>query len=162
MTGRLTATPAAREAIRGLRAARGPIMFVQSGGCCAGSVPMCFPDGEFAVGPADTLLGEIDGCPFYIDTRLDAAWGTQQFVIDVAPGEPEGFSLAAGEDLHFVTRSTTCTPTAEPATVSHVAADKAEGTQSEDGELFGSVDPSSASVLHTYPADRRADVRHPP
>src|SRR6202035_4845207 len=103
---RIIATPAAREAIRLLRAARGgPVMFVQSGGCCAGSTPMCFPVGEFLVGDIDVLLGEIDGCPFYIDKRLDEAWHEEQFLLDVAPGEPEDFSLPAGDNLHFVTRS---------------------------------------------------------
>ncbi len=106
---RVTSTVAAREAIRRLRAARGaPVMFVQSGGCCAGSTPMCFPAGEFVVGDNDTLLGEIDGCPFYIDKRLDAAWHQDQFVLDVAPGEAEGFSLAAGEGLRFVITSAAC------------------------------------------------------
>lgn len=104
---RITATAAARQAIAGLCAARGaPVMFVQSGGCCAGSAPMCFPDGEFLVGPGDVLLGEIEGCPFYIDRGLDAAWCEASFVLDVEPGPPEGFSLAAGDNLHFVTRST--------------------------------------------------------
>jgi uncharacterized protein (DUF779 family) len=106
---RITATPAAREAIRRLRAARGePVMFVQSGGCCAGSVPMCYPLGEFIVGTVDVLLGEIDGCPFYIDKRLDAAWHQDVFVLDVAEGEPEDFSLGAGQNLHFVTTSDAC------------------------------------------------------
>ena len=106
---RVIATPAAREAIRALRAALGgPVMFVQSGGCCAGSTPMCFPDGEFLVGANDTLLGAVDGCPFYIDSRLDDAWGNDEFVLDVEPGEPEGFSLGAGDGRHFVTRSSTC------------------------------------------------------
>ena len=106
---RITATPAAREAISRLRASRGgPVMFVQSGGCCAGSTPMCFPMGEFVVGDIDVLLGDIDDCPFYIDRRLDQAWNQDQFLLDVAVGEPEDFSLAAGEDLHFVTRSAVC------------------------------------------------------
>jgi uncharacterized protein (DUF779 family) len=106
---RITATPAARSAIATLRAALGgQVMFVQSGGCCAGSTPMCFPDGEFLVGSGDVLLGEIDGCPFYIDAQLDEAWGHDEFVLDVAAGEPEGFSLAAGDDRHFVTRSSSC------------------------------------------------------
>jgi len=106
---RITATPAAREAIAALCADQGaPVMFVQSGGCCAGSVPMCYPIGEFLVGPVDILLGEIDGCPFYIDTRLDEAWNQDEFVLDVADGEPEGFSLGAGEDRHFVTTSSAC------------------------------------------------------
>ena len=106
---RIIATPAAREAIRLLRAAGGgPVMFVQSGGCCAGSTPMCFPVGEFLIGDIDILLGEIDGCPFYIDKRLDQAWHQDQFLLDVALGEPEDFSLPAGESLHFVTRSPSC------------------------------------------------------
>jgi uncharacterized protein (DUF779 family) len=113
---RITATPAAREAIRLLRAARGgPVMFVQSAGCCAGSTPMCFPVGEFLIGDIDVLLGEIDGCPFYIDKRLDQAWHQEQFLLDVAPGEPEDFSLPAGDNnLHFVTRSPTCVSPSAP------------------------------------------------
>jgi uncharacterized protein (DUF779 family) len=112
---RITATPAAREAIRLLRAARGgPVMFIQSGGCCAGSTPMCFPVGEFLIGDIDVLLGEIDGCPFYIDKRLDQAWHQEQFLLDVAQGEPEDFSLAAGDNLHFVTRSPACVSPSAP------------------------------------------------
>jgi uncharacterized protein (DUF779 family) len=83
-------------------------MFVQPGGCCAGSVPMCYPDGEFVTGATDTLLGDIDGCPFCIDAGLDAAWHHQDFILDVAPGEVEGFSLPAGPGRHFVTRTTSC------------------------------------------------------
>ena len=106
---RITATPAAHEAITALRAARGgPVMFVQSGGCCAGSTPMCYPLGEFILGDVDLLLGHVDGCPFYIDKRLDEAWHQEQFLLGVAVGEPEGFSLAAGENLHFVTLSPVC------------------------------------------------------
>jgi uncharacterized protein (DUF779 family) len=83
----------------------GPVMFVQSGGCCAGSTPMCFPAGEFLISDGDVPLGEIHGNPFYIDARLDDAWGHRHFVIDIEPGAPEGFSLPAGKGLHFVTRS---------------------------------------------------------
>lgn len=112
---RITATAAARQAVTRLRADRGaPVMFVQSGGCCAGSTPMCYPAGEFLVGDVDRLLGEIDGCPFYIDRRLDQAWGEQQFLLDVADGEPEGFSLAAGPGQHFVVRSSACTTDPKP------------------------------------------------
>ncbi len=101
---RITATPAACSAIRQLRAALGRnVMFVQSAGCCAGSTPMCFADGEFIVGSTDELLGQVEGCPFYIDRRLDQAWGCDRFVLDVRPGDPEGFSLGAGAGLHFVT-----------------------------------------------------------
>ena len=102
LTARVTATPAARDAITALRAAHGPVMFVQSGGCCGGSVPMCFPAGEFLVGGTDTLLGEIDGAAFYIDTRLDEAWGHAGYVLDIEDGEPEGLSLPAGPHHHLV------------------------------------------------------------
>ena len=74
---RVTATPAARQAIAGLRARGGPLMFVQSAGCCGGSAPMCFRRGEFLLGAADVLLGEVEGCPFYIDRQLDCAWAGQ-------------------------------------------------------------------------------------
>ena len=111
---RITATPAAREAIIRLSARRGgPVMFVQSGGCCAGSTPMCYPLGEFLVGDIDVLLGDIEGAPFYIDRRLDEAWHQDQFLLDVAVGEPGGFSLPAGDNLYFVTLSPAC---ATPAT----------------------------------------------
>ena len=114
-TTRITATPAAREAVSALRAARGaPVMFVQSGGCCAGSTPMCFADGEFITGDVDILLGDIDGSPFYIDKRLDEAWHQDVFLLDVAEGEPEDFSLAAGDNLHFVTLSPACATPGAP------------------------------------------------
>ena len=114
-TTRITATPAARKAINALRATRGaPVMVVQSGGCCAGSTPMCFPIGEFITGDVDLLLGDIDGSPFYIDKRLDEAWHQDVFLLDVAEGAPEDFSLAAGDNLHFVTLSPACAPPSVP------------------------------------------------
>jgi len=84
-------------------------MFVQSAGCCAGSVPMCFPAGEYVVGAVDLLLGEIEDCPFYIDARIYQSWDHPQLVLDIAPGDPEGFSLGPGGGLHFVTREDACT-----------------------------------------------------
>jgi len=96
----VVATPAALEAIARL-VARGPVMFFQSGGCCDGSLPMCF----------------ADGAPFYIDHRQYEAWKHTQLILDVGDGEPEGFSLAAGPDGHFITRSRVCSspPAAPPA-----------------------------------------------
>ena len=105
---RVVATPAALEAIERLQSARGPIMFFQSGGCCDGSVPMCFDDGELVIGDRDLLIGRVGGCPFYIDARQFEAWKASTLTLDVGAGAPEGFSLAAGEDEHFVTRSTVC------------------------------------------------------
>jgi uncharacterized protein (DUF779 family) len=106
------ATKAARLAVRRLRAVRGPLMFVQSAGCCGGSAPMCFPRGEYLTGPGDLLLGSVEGCPFYIDRRLYEAWHPGRLVLDVEPGSPEGFSLAAGDGLHFVTRTAGVEPRA--------------------------------------------------
>ncbi|MGZ4435134.1 MAG: DUF779 domain-containing protein [Trebonia sp.] len=99
------ATEAARLAVRRLRAVRGPLMFVQSAGCCGGSAPMCFPRGEYLTGLGDLLLGQIEGCPFYIDRHLYEAWHPGRLVLDVEPGSLEGFSLEAGDGLHFVTRT---------------------------------------------------------
>ncbi len=102
---RVVATPAALEAIAQLVAERGPVMFFQSGGCCDGSMPMCFADREFVIGSHDVLLGEVGGSPFYIDARQFKVWKHTQLILDVSIGEPEGFSLAAGVDRHFIIRS---------------------------------------------------------
>ena len=103
--GRITATEAARQAIRHLTDTRGaPVMFVQFADRGAGSTPMCYPEHEFPVRPGDVLLGEIEGSPFYIDRRLDQAWGQDAVLLDVASGGPAGFSLPAGLGGHFVTR----------------------------------------------------------
>jgi uncharacterized protein (DUF779 family) len=99
--GQVVATPAARRAISDL-CRQGQVMFVQSGGCCGGTAPMCFRLGEFITGVMDVLLGEIDGCPFYMDERLYQAWGEPSLVLDVEPGFAEGFSLAASAGQHFV------------------------------------------------------------
>ena len=109
---RVVATEAARQAVYRLRAVRGPLMFVQSAGCCGGSAPMCLPAGEYLTGPGDVLLGRIAGCPFYMDARQYRAWHPELLILDVEPGTPEGFSLAAGEGLHFVTRTQAAEPPA--------------------------------------------------
>ena len=71
------------------------------GGCCDGSSPMCFPDGELLLGPNDLLLGEVDGTPFYVDAELYQRWNRPAFVLDVAPGAGSGLSLEGAHDLHF-------------------------------------------------------------
>jgi len=99
----VVATETAIAEIRRLRAEHGPLMFFLSGGCCDGSSPMCFPDGELLLGPHDLLLGEVDGCPFHIDADQYARWNRPAFVLDVAPGAGSGMSLEGVHDLHFVT-----------------------------------------------------------
>jgi uncharacterized protein (DUF779 family) len=102
------ATAAAVEALADLVSNGGPVMFFQSGGCCDGSLPMCFRQGEFVIGDHDVLLGTIDGSPFYIDHRQYEVWKGTRLTLDVGEGEPEGFSLGAGRERHFIVRSRVC------------------------------------------------------
>jgi hypothetical protein len=99
----VTATTAALDAIDRLGAAHGPLAFFQSGGCCDGSSPICLRLGELPVGAGDVLLGELAGAPFYVDADMYERWGRPDFVVDVAPGAPEGFSLGPA-DGHFLLR----------------------------------------------------------
>ena len=115
---RVVATPAALRAIAQLTEDRGPVMFFQSGGCCDGSLPICFDDWELKTGLHDVKLGEVGGCPFYIDARQHRAWQHTQLILDVGAGDPEGFSVAAGEGFHFITRSRVFPSTGAPATPS--------------------------------------------
>ncbi len=107
---RVMATPEAVEAIARVTAEHGPVLFFQSGGCCDGSLPMCFAKSEFRIGSHDVLLGDLAGAPFYIDSRQFERWRHTQLILDLGPGDPEGFSLAAGDGLHFVVRSRVFTP----------------------------------------------------
>jgi uncharacterized protein (DUF779 family) len=98
----VVASPAAHKAITTLRHARGPVMFVQSAGHPGTTAPMCVPAGKVRTGGPDVLLGEIDGCPFYIDAALYEGWHRPRLVLDVEPGLAEGFSLPAAPGMHFV------------------------------------------------------------
>ncbi len=101
----VTATPAALSLIEQLRAEHGPLMFYQSGGCCEGSAPMCFPQGEFRIGSRDVKLGEIGGAPFYMSPQQFEYWKHTQLIIDVIPGFGAAFSLEGPGGLQFHTRS---------------------------------------------------------
>jgi len=104
---RVTATPEALAVIERLRAAHGPLAFFQSGGCCDGTAPMCFGEDDMPPGANDVKLGTIGGAPFYIDGEQDERWGRPSFLIDVADGPAESFSLEGLEGVHFVTRTET-------------------------------------------------------
>ncbi|OZI31917.1 acetaldehyde dehydrogenase [Bordetella genomosp. 10] len=106
--GKVTATPAALAFIAELTAEYGPIMFHQSGGCCDGSSPMCYPQGEFLLADHDVLLGEIGGAPFYIGGAQYEAWKHTDLIIDVVPGRGGMFSLDNGREKRFLTRSSIC------------------------------------------------------
>jgi uncharacterized protein (DUF779 family) len=102
---RVSATDAALQMIAELRARHGPLLFFQSGGCCDGSAPMCYPLGEFAVSDSDVLLGELDGTPFYMGMEQFAYWEHTQLIIDVVQGNGGMFSLDNGTGRRFLTRS---------------------------------------------------------
>ena len=104
-TRKVIATPAAIQLIDRLKAKYGALMFHQSGGCCDGSAPMCYPLGEFIVGDSDVLMGEIGGCPFYISASQYEYWKHTQLIIDVVEGRGGMFSLEGPEGLRFLTRS---------------------------------------------------------
>ncbi len=104
---RVTATQAALALIAELCARYGPVLFHQSGGCCDGSSPMCYPQAEFLVGDRDVLLGEIGGAPVYISASQFEAWRHTQLIIDVVPGRGGMFSLDNGTERRFLTRSRT-------------------------------------------------------
>jgi uncharacterized protein (DUF779 family) len=105
MVERVTATPAAIALIERLRDRHGDLLFHQSGGCCDGSAPMCYPVGDFRVGRQDVHLGEIAGCSFYIGAAQFEYWSHTQLIIDAVPGRGAGFSLEAPEGVRFLTRS---------------------------------------------------------
>lgn len=108
---RVSYTPEAAEMLRSLREVHGPLMFHQSGGCCDGSSPMCYPAGEFRTGGSDVLLDDlqIDGFPEPIPVWMSAAqfeyWRHTHLTIDIVPGRGSGFSLEAPEGVRFLIRS---------------------------------------------------------
>jgi uncharacterized protein len=99
------ATPAALELIQMLHRQHGDLMFHQSGGCCDGSSPMCYPRGEFRVGGNDVLLGHLAGQPFYIGGAQYEYWKHTQLIIDVVDGRGGMFSLEGSHGRRFLTRS---------------------------------------------------------
>jgi uncharacterized protein (DUF779 family) len=107
-------TEAAAELLRKLQKRHGALMFHQSGGCCDGSSPMCYPDGDFIVGDRDILLAILDvgvgGVPIWISGSQFETWKHTQLVIDVVPGRGGGFSLEAPEGFRFLSRGRAFTP----------------------------------------------------
>ena len=107
---RVAVTPAAAELLRSLRAQHGELMFHQSGGCCDGSSPMCYPAGEFLTGDVDVHLGDLDigegpGVPVWMTRAQYEYWKHTHLTIDVVKGRGAGFSLEAPEGVRFLIRS---------------------------------------------------------
>jgi uncharacterized protein (DUF779 family) len=102
---KVIATPAADALIERLRQKHGPVLFHQSGGCCDGSSPMCYPKDDFIVGDNDVQLGVIADAPFYMSPSQYEYWKHTQLIIDVVEGRGGMFSLDNGEGVRFLTRS---------------------------------------------------------
>ncbi|MFF1746576.1 DUF779 domain-containing protein [Streptomyces mirabilis] len=108
---RVELTPSAAELLRRLRAVHGPLMFHQSGGCCDGSAPMCYPEGEFRTGGSDVLLAELDvegldePVTFWMSKSQYELWSHTRLIVDVVAGRGSGFSLEAPEGVRFLIRS---------------------------------------------------------
>ena len=109
-SSRVGMTRAALELVQHLQQLHGPLMFHQSGGCCDGSSPMCFPAGDFKTGDADVLLGTFelpDGTelPFWMSREQFEYWKHTHLTLDVVDGRGSGFSVEAPEGKRFLIRS---------------------------------------------------------
>jgi uncharacterized protein (DUF779 family) len=102
---RVLVTKAAEEMIKKLEVIHGPLLFHQSGGCCDGSSPMCYPRNEFKIGGSDVFLGTIAETPFYISGPQFEYWKHTKLTIDVVKGRGSGFSVESPEGVRFLTRS---------------------------------------------------------
>jgi uncharacterized protein len=102
---RIKVTVAALELIEKLKNLHGPLMFHQSGGCCDGSAPMCFTEGEFKVGSNDVCLGIVAGCKFYMSADQFEYWKHTQLTLDVSPGRGSSFSLEIPLGVRFCIQS---------------------------------------------------------
>lgn len=102
---RVEVTEAAAAIIQKLQGQHGPLMFHQSGGCCDGSSPMCFPAGEFITGESDVLLGSIEECPFYMSADQYEYWKHTHLTVDVVPGRGASFSAEIPLGVRFLIRS---------------------------------------------------------
>ncbi|MCD2263799.1 DUF779 domain-containing protein [Dietzia aurantiaca] len=132
LPARVVVTEPAAQLIRELVERHGPVMFHQSGGCCDGSAPMCYPDGEFRVGQRDVLVGEVDLAQgdrdvpagdddearlnssssstrvrFWISGSQFDTWKHTQLVLDAVPGRGSGFSLENPTGKRFLSRART-------------------------------------------------------
>ena len=102
---RVLITPEAVKVVNQLKERFGELMFHQSGGCCDGSQPMCFEKGEFKTGDSDILLGEIEGCAFFMSRDQFEYWQHTQLTIGVTPGRGSSFSLEIPMGIRFIVHS---------------------------------------------------------
>lgn len=104
-TSRVIVTQKAKDLIQQLKGLHGKLMFHQSGGCCDGSSPMCFPEGELMIDDNDVFVGVIEDCEFYMSIDQFEYWKHTQLIIDVVPGRGSSFSVEIPLGVRFVTKS---------------------------------------------------------
>jgi len=105
MVERVVATEEAVNFIEYLKKIHSSFLLYQSGGCCEGSAPMCYREGDFRLGDADVHLGTIAGVPFYMHKSQYDYWKHTQLILDVIEGRGPSFSLDSVEDKHFIIQS---------------------------------------------------------
>ena len=105
MIQRVLITEEAKAVVDTLRQQHASLMFHQSGGCCDGSAPMCFEEGELMLDDSDILLGSIHGCKFYMSHDQYAYWKHTQITVDVVSGRGASFSLEIPLGVRFIIRS---------------------------------------------------------
>ena len=104
-TPRVLVSDEAKAVIDQLRETHGPLMFHQSGGCCDGSSPMCYAEGDFRLGRSDVKIGDIHGVPFYIEKQQFEYWKHTQLTVDVKPGRGSSFSIEIPLGVRFIVDS---------------------------------------------------------
>jgi len=102
---KVLATQQAKDLINKLRKQNGELIFHQSGGCCDGSAPMCYPKGDFRIGESDRLLGTIHGCLYYMSAFQYEYWKNTQITLDVVEGRGSSFSLEIPLGVRFIINS---------------------------------------------------------
>lgn len=110
VVNRVEITPEAKAVVEQLRGEHGELMFHQSGGCCDGSSPMCYPKGELLLDNSDVWLGEVAGCDFFISKDQFEYWKHTQLTVDITKGRGSSFSLEIPLGLRFIIRSRLYTP----------------------------------------------------
>lgn len=162
VASRALITSAAADLLRRLQDRHGSLMFHQSGGCCDGSSPMCYPDGDFIVGDRDVLLSVLDvgdGVPVWISGPQFEAWKHTQLVIDVVPGRGGGFSLETPEGMRFLSRGRAFTDDENAELAAHAPITGARYEAGDRPEETGSHVVAEAVDACPMPAGRAAIVQ---
>ncbi|BBY27883.1 DUF779 domain-containing protein [Mycolicibacterium sediminis] len=155
-------TSAAADLLRRLQDRHGTLMFHQSGGCCDGSSPMCYPHGDFIIGDRDVLLSVLDvgdGVPVWISGPQFEAWKHTQLVIDVVPGRGGGFSLETPEGMRFLSRGRAFTDAENAELGAHAPITGSRYEAGERPEETGSHVVAEAVDACPIPAGRAASVQ---